>query len=222
LLDWLAAELMEHGWSTKHIHRQIVLSSTYRQSRGRHDANAAIDPDNVLLWNWPRRRLEAEAIRDTLLVATGELDRRIGGPSVPPAREEESLRRTIYLYQRRSEMPSMMAMFDAPDGIVSCSRRDVSTVALQPLFMLNSLFMTRRAAALAAKVQEIAGDDSTEQVRVAFRRTLGRLPEPTELEQSLKLLSSQATDSNSADGSSHELTRFCHALLNLNEFVYIP
>lgn len=223
LLDWLATELMEHDWSTKHIHRQIVNSATYRQSRPGNHANAAIDPDNVLLWCWPRRRLEAEVIRDSLLVATGELDRSIGGPSVPPAREEDALRRTIYLYQRRSEMPAIMAMFDAPDVIVSCARREVSTVALQPLFMLNSRFMTRRANALAEKVQQIAGDDLSEQVKVAFLRTLGRLPDDFELNQSLQLLNAPMSGSdNATDNHRRALARFVHALMNLNEFVYIP
>jgi hypothetical protein len=223
LLDWLAAELMEHGWSTKHIHRQIVLSATYRQSGRRNDANIEIDPENILLGCWPRRRLEAEAIRDSLLVATGELDRRIGGPSVSPAREEDELRRTIYLYQRRSEMPSMMEMFDAPEGIVSCSRRGVSTVALQPLFMLNSQLMTSRADALAEKVRQIAGQDSTEQVKVAFLRTLGRPPKPSELKRSLELFRAPISELDDATDSRHRrLARFCHAMFNLNEFVYIP
>lgn len=217
LLDWLASELMDNGWSTKHLHRLIVLSGTYRQSIDHNDANTKIDPENRLLWRWPRRRLEAEAIRDSILVATGELERSVGGPSVPPSREEEELRRTIYLYQRRSEMPAIMALFDAPDGVVSCARREVSTVALQPLFMLNSQFMTRRAAALAAKVQEIAGDDPKRQVQTAFLRTLGRMPESNEIAQSLKLLGAA-----SAKAGPSALQRFCHAMLNVNEFAYTP
>ncbi len=220
LLDWLAEELMENAWSTKHIHRQIVMSSTYRQHRRHHAANAAIDPDNTLLWCWPRRRLEAEAIRDSVLVATGELIRHVGGPSIPPTREEDELRRTIYLFQRRSEMPSVMEMFDAPDGIASCSHRGVSTVALQPLYMLNSQFMTRRAEALASKVHSIAGDDPEQTIEVAFVRTLGRRPEPAELKMSLEILS--GASAQETDGENRRLTQLCHALLNLNEFIYIP
>ncbi len=218
LLDWLSAELMENNWSSKHLHRLIVLSSTYRQARKHHETNADKDPDNKLLWCWPRRRLEAEAIRDSVLVATGELRRDIGGPSIPPEREEGELRRTIYLFQRRSEMPSVMTMFDAPDGIASCSRRGVSTVALQPLFMLNSRFMALRADALASRVRREAGESVEQQIRVAFARILGRTPRSAELAKSVELLEA----GNLAGEEDHRLAQFCHALLNLNEFVYIP
>lgn len=214
LLDWLASELISNGWSTKSIHRLIVLSSTFRQERKFHSANASIDPNNRMLWNWPRRRLEAEAIRDAVLVSTGELQRAVGGVSVPPEREEQNPRRTIYLFQQRSDMPSVMAMFDAPEGIASCSRRSVSTVALQPLFMLNSQFMARRATALAKVVVEEAGDDPRKQIEVAFRRTLSRQPDARERELAEEILQGEDSASN--------LMQFCHALLNLNEFVYIP
>ncbi|MEO2019814.1 MAG: PSD1 and planctomycete cytochrome C domain-containing protein [Fuerstiella sp.] len=213
LLDWLATELMSNGWSTKHIHRQIVLSSTYRQQRKYSDANAAIDVDNRLLWCWPGRRLEAEVIRDSVLVATGELNRSVGGTSIPPEREEAELRRTIYLFQQRSSMPSMMEMFDAPTGITSCSRRAVSTVALQPLFMLNSQFMAKRATALANAVSASASDID-QQIEFAFKRTLSRTPDVDELALAQKILNPES------EGQS--LTQLCHALLNLNEFVYIP
>lgn len=213
LLDWLATELMTNGWSTKHIQRQIVNSTTYRQQRRHSAANAVIDPDNGLLWCWPRRRLEAEAIRDSVLVATGELDRSVGGVSVPPEREESELRRTIYLFQQRSHMPSVMEMFDAPTGIASCSRRAVSTVALQPLFMLNSQFMTKRAAALADAVLASASDPD-QQITFAFRRVLSREPDDEDLALAGKIMNNKSEE--------HSLLQLCHALLNLNEFVYIP
>ena len=215
LLDWLASELMENGWSTKHLHRQIVLSATYRQQRLHHEATASIDPENLRLWNWPRRRLEAEAIRDSVLVATGELDPTLGGPSIPPEREEKALRRTLYLYQRRSEMPAAMAMFDAPELIASCPQRGVSTVALQPLYLLNSDFMMRRAEALADQVYLFAGDDAPKQIETAFLRTLGRKPDANEQPHALALLTS-SPDPRAT------LVQLCHALINLNEFLYIP
>ena len=215
LLDWLASELMESGWSTKHLHRQMVLSATYRQQRLHDDANAAIDPENQLLWNWPSRRLEAEAIRDAVLVTTGELDTTLGGPSVTPEREEKTLRRTLYLYQRRSEMPAVMEMFDAPELISSCPQRGVSTVALQPLYLLNSEFMMHRAEALADQVYLFAGDHAARQVETAFLYTLGREPDDDEQQRAIGMLQSDA-DSKTA------LIQFCHALINLNEFLYIP
>ena len=215
LLDWLASELMESGWSTKHLHRQMVLSATYRQQRLHDDANAAVDPENQLLWNWPSRRLEAEAIRDAVLVTTGELDTTLGGPSVTPEREEKTLRRTLYLYQRRSEMPAVMEMFDAPELISSCPQRGVSTVALQPLYLLNSEFMMHRAEALADQVYLFAGDHAARQVETAFLYTLGREPDDDEQQRAIGMLQSDA-DSHAT------LVQFCHALINLNEFLYIP
>ena len=217
LLDWLASELIENGWSTKSIHRVIVLSSTYRQQRKFRAEDAAIDPTNQYLWNWPRRRLSAEAIRDSVLVATGELERNVGGVSIPPEREESELRRTIYLFQQRSDMPSVMAMFDAPQGIASCSRRAVSTVALQPLFMLNSQFMARRAESLARVVANESGDDVGKQIEFAFRRTICRMPDEHE-----QLLAKRILQSTDESDEHLRLTQFCHALLNLNEFIYIP
>jgi len=218
LLDWLAVELMEHDWSTKHIHRQIVLSATYRQSRIVHESNLKKDPENRLLWSWPRRRLEAEAIRDSILCATGELKRDVGGISVPQEREDENLRRTIYLFQRRSKMPSVMTMFDAPDSIASCSRRQVSTVALQPLFMLNSQFVDRRAQVLAKKIIDEVGENHRQQVERAFQSVLGRVPKAQEIEHSLTFFEGDESSSK----NDRSLPMLCHALLNLNEFIYIP
>lgn len=212
LLDWLAAELMENGWSTKHIHRLILLSGTYRQQRLHHAGNAALDPENTLLWSWPVRRLEAEAIRDSALAVSGELDLSLGGPSVAPQIEEKKLRRTLYLAQRRSEMPDAMTLFDSPELVTSCAQRQVSTVALQPLYLLNSDFMLRRAQALAGKVYLTAGDDPARQIATAFQLALGRAPTADETTKARALLT----------GTEEALTHLCHALLNLNEFVYIP
>jgi len=224
LLDWLAVELMDSGWSTKHLHRLIVGSSTYRQAR-RHDADlAAIDPANVFLWQWPRRRLEAEAIRDSVLAASGELRRVIGGPSVAPERDAEELRRTIYLAQRRSEMPDAMTFFDGPEPVASCARRGVSTVALQPLYLLNSGFMADRAAALAERVRSGAPDDVEKQIARAFRLTVGREPDPSERQRSLSFLANQPSPDREGE-TAEEVERwqaFCQALLNLNEFIYLP
>ena len=215
LLDWLASELIDNDWDTRSIHRIIVCSATYQQERKFDTTNAKVDPENHLLWNWPRQRLEAETIRDSILVATGELDRGVGGVSVPPEREEQQLRRTIYLFQQRSNMPTVMEMFDAPTGIASCSRRHISTVALQPLFMLNSQFMTNRVNALTEVIMQEAGLDENKQIDVLFRRTLSRLPEQHERELALQFLSSGTADVSG-------LSQLCLAMLNLNEFVYVP
>ena len=107
-----------------------------------------------------------------------------------------------------------MTMFDGPEGISSCSHRDVSTVALQPLYLLNSSFMNNRAAALAKKVKSIAGENTDKQIEIAFSRTLGRLPDAEEKARTLQMLKS-SPDSDLA------FVQFCHALLNVNEFVYL-
>lgn len=215
LLDWLASELMDHGWSTKHIHRLIVLSRTYRQARKLDAAALATDPENTLLWTWPRRRLEAEAIRDVALAVSGELDREVGGPSVPPQREEQSLRRTLYLYQRRSELPDAMTLFDAPDTICSCAEREVSTVALQPLYLLNSPFMMRRAEAFAKRVDSLAGAAPEARIAAAFQLALGRQPDADEAARAAAWLAGAADGEKAFIG-------FCHAVMNLNEAIYIP
>jgi len=158
---------------------------------------------------------ELKPYSDENLIATCELDRTRHNPSVTPEREEQALRRTLYLYQRRSEMPAVMQMFDAPELIASCPQRGVSTVALQPLYLLNSDFMMHRAEALADKVYLHAGEDAARQVETAFQRTLGRTPAADEKKQSIAML---ATYGDKRDA----LIQFCHALLNLNEFVYIP
>ncbi len=219
LLDWLAAELMESGWDTRHIQRLILTSNTYRQSAAMITANDDIDPENIHLWRWPQRRLQAEAIRDSLLVVTGELNREVGGPSVAPHRDEQELRRTIYLSQRRSELPDVMQMFDAPEAIRSCPNRETSTVALQPLYLLNNPFVVKRAQTLATQVAEEAGDDLPRQVELAFTRILGRMPTKPESERCLAMLDSAESQ---PDQQQRKLAQLLHALMNLNEFVYIP
>jgi len=219
LLDWLAVELMENDWNTRHIQRLILTSEAYRQGAQHDAANEQIDPENTYLWRYPQRRLQAEAIRDSLLVVTGELNREVGGPSVAPHRDEEELRRTIYLSQRRSELPDVMRMFDAPEAIRSCPNREISTVALQPLYLLNNPFVVRRAQTLADQIREEAGSDRTIQMELAFSRILGRLPSESEMKRCLEMLQ---TADNDPELEQRKLAQVLHALMNLNEFVYLP
>ena len=159
----------------------------------------AVDPENRALWRWSPHRLEAEAIRDSLLAISGELDRTLGGKSIveeQPTSDPRQLRRTIYLQQKRSHLPEVQELFDAPTAAESCPLRHVSTVSLQPLYLLNSTFVHGRAQAFAKR----AGS-----VERAFELALGRPPSTVELEGA-KLL---------------DLPSLCHALFNLNEFVYV-
>jgi hypothetical protein len=217
LLDWLALELLRGGWSTKHLHRLIVGSATYRQAARHHAENARLDPENLLWWRWPLRRLESEVIRDATLAVTGELDRDLGGSTQA---EGSSLRRTIYLTQRRNQAPQMQKLFDGPAGAAeSCPKRHVSTVPLQALYLMNNQFSLERAKALATRLEQKAGDDRAMQLETAFQLLLGRLPDDAERAAALKFFEKYQPSPEA--GSQSALVHFCQALLNVNEFVYI-
>jgi len=222
LLDWLATELIDSGWSTKHVHRLIVNSTAYRRSSQFHPGNAEQDPGNGLFWRWLPRRLESEAIRDSLLAVTDELTTEMAGPSLQEG-SSALARRSLYLHQKRAGMPTLQNLFDGPDAIAGCSRRQISTVPLQPLFLLNSDFMRNRSEKLAARV---AADESTDEQRVRrlFNLLLSREPDDEELARSLAFLrSSDVGEPGDAETSTTAtLQQFCLALLNLNEFLYLP
>jgi hypothetical protein len=226
LLDWLADELVASGWSTKHLHRLIVLSSTYRQSSTFDPAGGTVDPDNRWLWRWQPRRLEAEVLRDAALAASGELDLAQGGPSIAKDQEVQNVRRSLYQRQDRNDFPQIQVFFDGPPASESCAQRPVSTVPLQPLFMLNNQFMVARAKALAARVAREAGADRQQQVVVAYRLALARGPDEQERAASEKFLGGATSLPPSPTVAqplavSPKLIHFCHALLNLNEFFYV-
>lgn len=197
LLDYLASELMEHDWNTQHVQRLILDSSTYRLSSDHSAHNAHIDPENRLYWRWTPRRLGAEAIRDSILAVSGQLDRQRGGPGEP----HESNRRSIYLKQKRDKLPDQQVLFDSANGIISCSRRRVSTTSLQPLWLMNSDFMQQAARKFATQ----AGNVETA-IKIAFHR------DPTDTER--KILGELARDQG--------LSSACLAILNSSEFLYIP
>jgi hypothetical protein len=213
LLDWLAGELMKpttgQPWSTKHLHRLIVTSRTYRQS-SRNDAAAKADPDNAQFARWVPRRLEAEAVRDCMLAVSGELDRIPGGK--PDADENRSLRRGVYLLQKRQKPPGVQSLFDGPTGATeSCPMRLSTTTPLHALFLLNNEFPIARAAALAGRVRATAGADTNKQADTAFRLALGRRPTVTERQAVAAFFARTA-------GKDDPLVDLCHALLAVNEF----
>jgi len=227
LLDWLAVELMENGWSTKYIHRLILNSSVYRLSSNFDESSADADPDNRLFWRWVPRRLEAEALRDRMLASAGELSLEAGGPSVRESTKSDLFRRSVYQFQKRNVMPHMQDMFDGPTALTSCSTRRVSTVPLQPLFLLNSEFVNDRARKIALRVLSQSADEvpgnvvatsCPELIDRAFALVLNRVPEDEERLRSIEFL----TSATEGVGTVEALTLLCHALLNLNEFAYIP
>lgn len=215
LLDWLASELVRSGWSTKHIHRLIVRSSTYRQSTANHSANVKIDPENIFLWRWSTRRLEAESLRDSMLAVSGELDTTMGGPSDKD--DATSVRRALYLFQKRNKPPELQKLFDGPAGATeSCSMRGVSTVPLQALYLLNHEFAINRARAIAGRIQKTVGADQVKQIEKCFLTILGRAPDAVEREDSRRFFETMDR------GDSKTLEFFCQVLLSLNEFAYLP
>ena len=150
LLDYLAARFIESGWSMKAMHREIMLSAAYQLAYQRSDANSAVDPDNRLVWRANFRRLEVEALRDSLLFVTGTLDERLGGPPQELARPI-SKKRTIYGRAARSPY-SLLTLFDYPDPTITSEQREVTNVPLQGLFFLNSDLIQRQADALLARL----------------------------------------------------------------------
>jgi mono/diheme cytochrome c family protein/choline kinase len=236
LLDHLALEFVQGGWSMKAMHRMIVTSATYRQaSRHRKDA-AAVDPDNRLLARQNRLRLDAELIRDASLVASGLFAAKVGGPSVYPpipagansvtqvkrdwntATGEDRYRRGMYTYFQRSAGHPGLIVFDAPDGSVSCTRRVRSNTPLQALTLLNDEAHVEFAAALSARVRKEAATDA-ERLKLGYLYALAREPRPAEQERFLRFI--QARRDAVAGGASDEKVwnAAARALLNLDEFM---
>jgi hypothetical protein len=235
LLNWLAAEFVESGWSVKHIHRLILHSATFRQSSLPSTSEpdpTTIDPDNRLLWHYPMRRLDAEAIRDSLLAVSGDLDAAMGGRYLPTKREasgevvaEESTagshRRSIYFQQRRTQVLSLLQVFDAPSIVFNSVRRPRTTMPLQSLALLNSEFIQTRAASLARRLRNEAYDEAGG-ISLAFQLAYGRVPGDGELAAAHAFLSEQVLEySGRTDANELAWRDFCQTLLMSNEYLYI-
>jgi Protein of unknown function (DUF1553)/Protein of unknown function (DUF1549) len=212
LLDWLAVEFMENGWSVKHMQRLIVESATYRQQSRVTPERYARDPYNRLLARGPRFRVEGEIVRDIALAASGLLNPRLGGPSIfSPAPTylfqrpvsygpfnwveetgENRYRRALYTFRRRSTPYPVLQTFDAPTGDAACVRRTRSNTPLQALTTLNETVFVESAQALALRTLEEGGKSDAERLTYAFRRCLTRSPAPDEQQQLLDFLHKQA------------------------------
>jgi len=203
LLDYLAASLMEHGWSIKQLHREIMLSSVYALSAEEIPANTAVDPDNRLLWRANWQRLDAETLRDSLLFVSGNLDLQAGGPPAPF--DEKNKRRAVYGFISRRKMDSMLALFDFPNPNNTSEQRVVTNVPLQRLFMMNSAFVEDQAAGLAAR---LTGTDDG-RVRQAYRILYGRVPNAQELQLGLDFVKKNSWN------------EYARVLLNSNEFGWV-
>jgi len=211
LLDWLAAEFIEQGWSLKKMHKLILLSNTYRMSSRSQNADAdKVDPGNDLLWRQNLRRLEAEAVHDSILQISGQLNPTMGGRGFFPhlggevlagasrpglgwekCSPEDQSRRSIYTYIRRTMAVPVLENFDYSNTTSPLGERPVTTVAPQALMLLNDEFMQRQAAALAGRLTSEAGRDRTKQVRRGYRLALNRDPNKTEQQAALDFLRRQ-------------------------------
>jgi hypothetical protein len=233
LLEFLAAQFVESGWSIKALHRLILNSAVYRQSDSYDEAAARIDPDDRYLWRYPLRRLDAEALRDTALAVSGRLDRKIGGPYVPTKRTGDGEivaepgsagghRRSIYLYQRRTQVLSMLGVFDSPSIVFNCVKRVPSTVPLQSLGLLNSQFAIDCAQSLAERLGREAPGDAMARVEHGFVLAMGRPPTDVEQAAAKRFLSDQAAQyQGSAEVDKLVWRDFCQMLLASSPFLYV-
>jgi mono/diheme cytochrome c family protein len=243
LLDWMATEFVKRGWSWKAMHRLILLSNTYRQSSGFNERAAALDPENRLLWRMNPRRLEAEPLRDSILAVSGKLNPEMFGPGIYPridpdvintgsrprwplnAKDDQGTwRRSVYIFVKRSVILPLIEVFDCPATVVSGPSRAVSTVSPQALALMNNEFVLQQARFFAERAAKEAGVDKRAQVVRAFEIAVNRRPNAKEIEWSLSFLKSQAEGyarNKDEEPEISALRDFCHAIINLNEFVYI-
>lgn len=221
LLDWLATELVAGGWRLKRMHKLILLSAVYQQDSAFSETKSAIDPDNGLLWRYPVRRLEAEAIRDSLLAVSGLLDRTMFGPGTL---DESNRRRSIYFTIKRSELIPFMQLFDAPDALQGIATRPTTTIAPQALLLMNSPVVREYAHSLARRAAEGASGDIGAMIDRAWWLALNRSPTSEEAVYAYGFLAQQ-TASYEADGrdDAEQLAAadLCQTLLSLNEFIYV-
>jgi Protein of unknown function (DUF1553)/Protein of unknown function (DUF1549) len=244
LLDWLAVEFVEHGWSLKHMHRLMVTSAAYCQDSSvdprnpKHEKALAADRENKLLWHANRRRLEGEALRDAMLVLSGELNPRMYGMSArpklpekisnyawkPDAKIEDQNRRSIYVFVKRNMRYPLFDAFDWPDLHNSCGRRVVTTTAPQALLLLNGDFTKERADKLSADLLAKYRTDDTILVAQGYRRAWSRPATTDETELGVRFINKQTTLLEAKHGNNaraQAVADFCHALLNANEFLYV-
>jgi hypothetical protein len=228
LLDWLAVEFVNRGWSIKEMHRLLMTSEAYQMSSQFNDAaDVEKDPENNYLWRFRIQRLDAEIVRDDIMAVSGSLNLQMGGPAVFPHLPDEILdsmkngiwdnqadgpgvwRRSIYVYRKRGLPFPMFEVFDLPDQNTSCGRRNVSTVATQALTLLNDEFVLKQARLFADRVKEAAPNDAAKQIDLAYRIALTRPPDEKEFAIASDFLKKQS------------LVDLTHVILNLNEFLYV-
>jgi hypothetical protein len=215
LLDYLASELIDGGWKLKRIHRLIMTSSGYMQSSDFNEKAFAADSENTLLWRHPKMRLEAEAIRDSMLFVSGLMDPTMYGPGTL---DESMKRRSIYFFVKRSKLMPLMTLFDAPEPLSSMGQRVATTIAPQALALMNNPQVREWASGFAGRLK---GKSPAEAVKLGYEIALGREASAEEQTDSLKFLEEQRQAYGGGNASDLALEDFCQSLLCLNEFLYV-
>jgi hypothetical protein len=240
LLDWLALEFIRAGWSIKSMHRLIMLSDTYRQSSVVTPERERLDPSNELLSRFPLKRMEAEVLRDTILRVAGRLDETPFGPPdkvqvradglVTSLGNSKGWRRSIYVQQRRKEIPSILEAFDLPQMNPHCLARPNSVVATQALHLMNNAMVHQLAQAFAERVAKEAGADCPDQIKRLYLIALSRLPSAEEERMALETLDQlkskwteleKDSKSKGTEPSIRALANVCHAMINSAEFIFV-
>ena len=224
LIDWLAAELIENDWSLKHLHRQILLSATYRQSSEFRNNASIKDANNRLLWRKSPMRLEAESIRDSILTVSGVLNRQLGGPGywdfttftrntqfytmTDPVGESFN-RRSLYRTWVRSGRNLFLDVFDCPDPSTKAPKRAVTTTPLQALSLMNNSFVLRMSDQFAARIEKASGPEVDHQIQTAYKLAYSRQPDTAELKLCRDFL------------KTNSLSALCRVIFNSSEFLYV-
>jgi len=216
LLDHLASVFAADGGSIKRLHRRIMLSAVYAQGSLENEKFRNLDPDNQFWWRMPTRRLEMEAMLDSMLWASGELDLTMGGRPFDRQAQAGVLRRSVYAFVNRDIVSNLASTFDAANPSSCTARRPDTTVPQQALFALNSEFVQDRAKALAALTGQAAGRDDALRVRELYRRVLSREPRPAELDRLLRFVTT-----GDAKAQAAAWQQAAHSLLASNEFAFV-
>jgi len=228
LLDWLAVEFQDRGWSMKQMHKLMMTSRAYQMSSEfSTDQNLAKDAANLYWWRFKQQRLEAEVLRDQIMASAGTLNAKMFGPAIFPELPQEVLestdkgiwrkmadgpevwRRSVYVYRKRGLPLPFFEVFDMPDQNITCGRRNVSTVPTQALTLMNNDWVIKQSARLADRVATEAGADPAARVKLLYQLAVARQPEAAELEKGVAFLRERS------------LSDLAHVMLNLNEFIYL-
>ena len=218
VLDYLADSFVRSGWSIKSLHREILLSSTYRQQSSTHEDGDTIDFENGLYWRANSRRLEYEALRDALIQALGELDLTMGGPSEDLTNSSTIRRRALYTFVDRQDLPGLLRVFDFPNPDAHNARRPSTTVPQQALFLMNSPVVIDRVRNWVAseKVQNL---DAEQRINYFYQRFFQRAPNTTEVQIGMDFISSP--EPVSKENNLNVWGQYAQLLLLTNEFSFI-